>query len=240
MSGWKRLSSAVDSSLFLLLVLIWAVFSFLLTSAFAEAAETPEEAAESSYNLLHEKWLSSKDAYEQHLTQPLFGGGNVPLKSLDESQNGTVSLMCPGTDFLFQVLIQPAETGDLNFIQVAYDSDLNGDFESHYEVSGPISGVCSNGFIKCDEGTWNNCHFYRWSYTNGTLSSVEVPLAELGGCYCINSSCGVEDFLPIKDTVLQSIGGGIASAMVSDNPLLSLIDIPIVYFFLFQKDISFL
>ena len=164
----------------------------------------------------YSRWLSSKENIENNLQKPLIS--NVPLYSLDRSESGNAQLICPGQQTAMEILTQPSGSGDLNFIQVVYDLNLDGNFDGSLYISGPISGVCANGFIKCNAGTWNNCHYYRWRYSNGSLGYEEVPVTALGGCYCINRSCVSTPILSYKDIVLNSIGGGIAAVLSEANP----------------------
>ena len=147
--------------------------------------------------------------------------GSIPLKTLDRSKEGIARINCPGSRALFEILVQPQPSGDLSFISVAYDSDLDGNFDGRYLVQGPVSGVCANGFVKCRAGTWNDCHWYAWQYDGRDLFAEEVSPHALGGCYCINSGCTDTDFFHFKDQVLRSLAAGVAGAMAAAEPRLS-------------------
>ncbi|AEH45813.1 hypothetical protein Thein_1959 [Thermodesulfatator indicus DSM 15286] len=203
---------------FLRIKIITAVFILGLCTAGSVTAGDPVSAGTDIGSQVRKSW-ASEEGFKK-ITQALYTG-NTTLKTLDGSQQGTARINCPGTLSLFEILVQPGPTGDLNFISVTYDVDFDGNFEKQYQIPGPVSGICANGFVKCDAGTWNNCHWYKWKFENEELSAEEVSPSDLGGCYCINTGCTQAGFLTFKDQVLRSLGGGVAGAMAAADPRLS-------------------
>ena len=173
---------------------------------------------ENAYQKMKQVWLRSEEKYQNSLIAPLMTGG--ALFSLDGKSSGNVQLMCPGADPSIDILIQPSGTKDLSFITVAYDSNGDGRIDSHATFTGPISGVCADGFARCSPGSWNNCTFYRWTF-DGVLRAEQVPQSLLTNCCCINSSCTSLPFTSYSKQVLQTVGSGVVSAIVRARPRLA-------------------
>jgi len=138
---------------------------------------------------------------------------NQQLKTVDGSKSGDGKIICGGGNTQEYLSIGYTGTSDIT-VSVQMDKNLDGTKETSWSFSG-ISGVCSNGAIKCSSGTWNNCKYYKWSYNGGTLWLNETQPVLVGGCYCINSSCGSLAATQ-KSSILNDISGAIAPLM-SDN-----------------------
>jgi hypothetical protein len=120
---------------------------------------------------------------------------------------------------MVEILAQPPSTGDLGTLTISRDKDLDGHFDEALSVPQPVSGICANGIIACDAGTWNNCHTYRWTVGSGNdLKLAEVDLTSLAACYCINASCGSNLAWTNLATVLKDIGGGVVGALTTADP----------------------
>jgi hypothetical protein len=51
-----------------------------------------------------------------------------------------------------------------------------------------VSGICENGYVSCDPGTWNNCKYYV--YKNGSFQPAS-SYQELLSCFCVSQgACG--------------------------------------------------
>jgi len=100
------------------------------------------------------------------------------------------------------ITITYSGNSDIN-INVQIDKNLNASFSS-YNITG-VSGICSNGFIKCNLDSWNGCKYYQYTYNNA-LSINEVSFNQLSGCSCINSSCN-NSSQHYKKSILGDIGG---------------------------------
>ncbi len=189
-------------------------FSFLGNEVYSGTAETE---AQNLFNAIQQNWLKDKDTYESKLYKPLTT--NTPLSSLDGNSTGSGTLVCPGRqEGLIIEILQNPTTRDLDRISISYDTDLDGNFSS-LNVNGPISGVCANGFVVCDLGTWNNCQFYRWEFSSGTLSFIPAAPHEMGGCYCINTSCQAN---LNEAEILRILGTGVGGAISVGFPSLML------------------
>ena len=191
---------------------------FLLISLLAQPlwAGEAEDAAMEVGGQVKANW-GSPESFSEKLADPIMTG-SIPLTTLDGNSSGIAQISCPGTKTLFEILVQPGQTSDLTLVNVSYDSDIDGNLDSLLSVSIPVSGACANGFISCQPGTWNECHWYSWTFENATLGYQEVVPGDLGGCYCFNSGCSNAGFWPLKDQILRSLGAGVAAAMTKENP----------------------
>jgi len=135
----------------------------------------------------------------------------------------------PSSESFLEVNIVPQSGGDIR-VYIQQDTDFDGTFNQSYFISQIASGVCGNGIISCDPGTWNNCRYFEWSST-GTTSNITLNevfqtsdgVLPLGGCYAINASADPthsRTSLVFGDIngVLRSIGGGIVGAIQSTDP----------------------
>ncbi len=129
------------------------------------------------------------------------------------SVSGVFNSSNQGEAFL-EITIAPSGGGDIYPLFVRLDSDLDGTFDKNKQFSTNVSGICSDGFISCDAGTWNNCLYYSWSADNNlNVSANSVASTQVGGCYCINNSCGTMLVWNNTDAILKAIGDGIALAI---------------------------
>lgn len=120
-----------------------------------------------------------------------------------------------------EVTIAPSGGGDIFPVFVKLDTDLDGAYDHNTQVSAVVSGVCSDGIISCDSGTWSNCLHYAWTANDNLQVSLESVLStEIGGCFCINNSCGNGLVFRNIDTILKKIGDGIVMAVQAVEPRL--------------------
>lgn len=138
----------------------------------------------------------------------------------------SAQIQAPSTDAFLELFVQPSASGDIIHAVVRQDTDFDGRYDHAYTLSLPVSGVCANGFISCEPGTWSNCRYFRWTADDqGRVSSEEVPhaAAYLGGCYCINASCGAGSALAWRNIgqILEHLGGGAVGAVQERDPRLS-------------------
>ena len=113
-------------------------------------------------------------------------------------------------------------------VMVMQDTNLDGQMDYQYNMPFPVSGICGNGVIGCDVGTWNNCHYWQWvANTKGQLSIQQTDLTKMGGCYCINNSCGNNVAWSNLSLILKDLGGGATGAIMTANPKYSLTGVEI-------------
>lgn len=163
----------------------------------------------------------------QGFTNPLIGG-NAPMTTLDGSQSFTSQLSCPSSTQFLDLLAVPSATGDLSELIIGQDIDLDGTGDASYQVPFGVSGICGNGIISCGRGTWNSCQFYRWTAaSDGRAGLQNVTPTALGGCFCINSSCGNSLAFSNLGSILTTLGGGVVGALQGNNPKYAISDVRI-------------
>lgn len=162
----------------------------------------------------------------QEFTNPLLG--NTLMTTLDGSQNFTSRLSCPASTEFLNLLAVPSATGDLFQVIIGQDTDLDGTGDASYQVPFGVSGICGNGIISCDPGTWNNCRYYRWTAgSDGRAGLQNATPTALGGCFCINASCGNNLAFSNLGSVLTTLGGGVVGALQKSNPNYAISDVRI-------------
>ena len=157
-------------------------------------------------------------ALKNNVTMPLTSGTTM-MKTLDGAKSFDATMSAPSSNRFLEIFMQPGPSGDLSVVTIGQDTDANGTLDYSFNIGVPVSGVCANGFISCTPGTWNNCKPYKWVSTGGKVSFVEDVLTDtdLGGCYCINSSCGSRLVWNNAGIVLQDLGGGVVGALTAEN-----------------------
>ncbi|RMG01675.1 MAG: hypothetical protein D6726_09075 [Nitrospirae bacterium] len=150
------------------------------------------------------------------LYKPMTGGGQ--MSTFDGNTQFTANVTCPSSQQFLEIFIQPSGTGDIAYMSITQDTNMDGNLDSYYPVYG-ISGVCANGYISCAPGTWTNCQYYKWiADSYGRISREQASLANLESCYCINSSCGSSLVWTNINQVLEDLGGGVVGALHLTNP----------------------
>ena len=144
------------------------------------------------------------------LINPLLNS-NTPMTTLNGKTSFNAQISCPSSSNLLQLNFFPMGSGDFELL-ISQNTNPASNNSFNYTATVPlISGVCTNGFIACDAGTWNNCKYYQWgTNSNGGIIWNNVStLQSLGTCFCVNNSCGGlfnSDFKNIAGT----IGGGLS------------------------------
>ena len=208
-------------------VLILLVLSYFFISFTAFAQEQDPSQTGLSLGNQANSLFGTKEGINARMFTPAMSE-NAPMKTLDGSKEFNAKLLCPGSSKFMEIFIQPSNSGDLVNVVVSQDIGMNGTTDYSFSVPFAISGACANGVISCTPGTWNDCQAYKWtSDKEGRVSLAVTAITNLGGCYCINSSCGsnlVWNNLPI---VLRSLGGGAAGAVHSSNSRIVISDVEI-------------
>ena len=131
-------------------------------------------------------------------------------------------IACEAASEFLRVTILPSATNDIDQFVMELDTDLNGSFDRQQLYPGPISGICNNGVVRCDAGSFNNCQYLQWSTTSGTVDLVPVAPSALGACYCMNNSCGNNLLWTNRTKVLSDLTTAIARSVLTLNPRLNL------------------
>ena len=192
------------------LALIWTCASQVTQ------AQTMDSRARSAAAAAQAK-TGSSDALLQNYVTP--GMSGQPITSVDNSKSFTPTISCQKTVNLLEVLVQPSATGDIGTVRISQDRDFDGSFDISGTLPAPVSGICANGIIACQPGTWNECHYFKWDVdTAKALKLSEVAMPELAGCYCVNNSCGANLVWGNLDAILKDLGGGMVGALTTADP----------------------
>lgn len=206
--------------------LLFIAFFLLYPPFILYAAEDARQAGTNQGNAAIDKY-GSKENFKGNIVNPQLNS-NTPMNTIDNSTSFNAQLICPSSNSFLEVFVQPASSGDLGVVIIRQDMDLDGNPDYSYQVPVTVSGVCANGVISCDSGTWNNCKYYAWtSDDNNNVSIKKVDITELGGCYCINNACGNNLVWQNIGVVLRSLGGGAAGSVMVKNPVYAISDIKI-------------
>ncbi len=163
--------------------------------------------------------LGSKSALKSNILTPASSGGAIQMHSLNGQNPFNGSISNPKGKRILEILIHPTSTGDLSPVYVYENTGSGNQYNYSYTVPFEVSGICANGLISCEPGTWKNCKYYKWvADSSGRVSLEERPSTDFGGCYCINNSCGYNLATNNLSIVLKDIGGGaIGAVMQSGN-----------------------
>lgn len=195
-------------------VLIWMLCSALVLPVSGADVRSQAQGAADAVKGRY----GSAQGLEDGAFKPLSGEGQFQTQ---DGQTFEASLECPASSRFLKATIVPQGSGDIQMIGIELDRDLNGSLETSLSFTGPLAAVCSNGVQQCTPGTTSNCQGRRWRSTGSSVSLENVPVSELGGCYCINNSCGASLLLQNSRKVLTDIGTGIANVLATTNPRLS-------------------
>lgn len=202
-----------------------AAILLLLCAGPALSQIDPKQAAQESANQALSKF-GSAEGIRENASNPLTSEG-TPMTTIGNETSFNARMSCPSSSNFLTVSISPTLTGDLFPVSIGQDTDFDGENDATYQPPFPVSGICGNGVISCDPGEWTNCSFYKWDAApSGRADLLSVPMEQLGGCYCINNSCGA----PLSSNLsvaLKDLGGGVAGAIQSINPKHAVTDVRI-------------
>src|SRR3546814_16826382 len=85
------------------------------------------------------------------------------ISTVDNSRTFAPNIACQKTATMLEVVVQPSGTGDLGRVSIARDTDLDGTVDATSNLPVPVSGICANGVVSCQPGSWHGCSFYRWA-----------------------------------------------------------------------------
>lgn len=166
--------------------------------------------------------IDSSGEINERIAKPLTSSG-TPMKTYgpqEQQQTFNAQLTAPSSNSFLEVLAQPASSGDLAEVRIKQDTDFDDSPDYAYNLSVRVSGVCANGIVSCDAGTWDNCSYYKWTADDGAKISLAPAdsIADLSACYCINNNCGGNLVWNNLDIILKDLGGGVVSAIHTKDP----------------------
>lgn len=160
--------------------------------------------------------------------RPVSGENNMKTYDGKTAFNGKA--VCKGSSEFMRMLVQPTTNGNLKLLNIMQDTDMNGSLDITTSPGWDISVVCSNGFQTCsDANNAATCTSWAWvadpkSYQ---LGRKNVAMTDLGGCYCINNSCGSNLAWNNLGQILNDLGGGASQALSRANPWFTLSQIKV-------------
>jgi len=200
------------------------LFIFTLLNA-NEAFDTGKNQAKDLLNVY-------KKNMDSRINKPMTS--DTPLYTTDNSKSSVANLSC-GAEKPF-IRVGYSGSSDINIV-ISGDLDFNGNYEKNWYINS-VSGVCSNGFIKCSPNSWSNCHYYEWQFNGNDITYQEVSYSELGGCYCINSSCK-SLAASYKTQIENDIAGGISGVIKNNgNYIISKTDNDSNYVYIWGQSIN--
>jgi len=188
-----------------------SVLAFCLAVAVAFGQQ--DYGAEEVWNKVKGKF-GSKEGIKQNADVPL--KTDAPMTNVEGTQSFDVRVQCPSKREGVRITFLPLAGNDYRLV-VEQDLDLNGSYEYVYDTQSNgviVSGVCSAGVVSCSGGgSWTNCAYYRWEADpQGYVFLVPTDdTSTLGGCFCSNSSCGVNSLDP---AIVDYVAGGVSQAIM--------------------------
>jgi len=204
-----------------------AALFFILSILGAESASAqndPKQAAQDSANQALSRF-GSPSGIRDNASIPLTGQGAL-MTTIDGAKLFNAAMTCPSSTKFLNVLIAPSATGDLSQLLIGQDINLDGVIDYSYQPPFPVSGICANGVVSCIPGQWANCNFFQWTADPAGRASLQgASQMSLGGCYCINTSCGSNLAVTNLDSILRNLGGGVVGAVQGNNPKFAITDV---------------
>lgn len=198
---------------------------FFVSPVFSQSSSDAMNNKAKSIGSSFDSKYGSYDSLSENVVSPMTGNGSL---STMNGQSFTGKLACTKQSTFARSYYLPSSTGDIQQLKIMYDSQLKGDApDKTLSVNERISGVCGNGFYSCDAGTWNNCKAYKWDYKQDEISYKLSNPSLLGGCYCINNSCG--STLAIRNTpqVMRHLLTGAVTPFMEINSGYSISDVTV-------------
>lgn len=203
----KHLQRALPREAVVTVLVLWCCHAVAADPAITRAQSVAD-------NFKHGRF-DSKGAIVNTAVEPLQG------KTKMVAQDGTqfsADIQCGKAWPLLDIFAAPSSTGDLQKLVISADLNLDGKIDSTVSPSTLISGICMNGYISCDAGTWNNCNGWEWTASNAAIGVTNTTITNLKGCYCINNSCGSNLVWSNLGTVLRDVGVAITMKIQEIKP----------------------
>lgn len=203
----------------LLFFFVLSLVAVIVSHAYAQTAIfDPEQAAEKLSGKVSSKF-GSQEGIRQNAVNPLTTGGSQMSDIGGTTTFDAPLVFCPASRKFLDVTIIPGSTGDITSVYIQQDTDFDSVFDYTYSVPVHVSGVCGNGVISCDAGTWSNCSHFKWVADTGGKAGLQASgMQDLGGCFCVNNSCGTALVINQLNYVLSVLGGGVVGAVQAVNP----------------------
>ncbi|EHH2108769.1 hypothetical protein PJO11_001650 [Campylobacter coli] len=185
------------------------LFLALTACSFLQASNNAAAEGNSFGSQLSNYFKSNADSAINSLTN----GGEI--RTVDGKQKANVQMACEESKSGEFLNIDYTGTSDIN-IQIKFDKNVDGKVDKIWSFDN-VSGICTDGVVKCDKNSWNNCEYFKYSYGDN-INLIKTTIDNLNGCYCINSSCGSVS-AKNRDKILYDIAGPIYSTLSAESRL---------------------
>lgn len=213
------------SQLILLAAFMAATFSYAQSSKPQKLPEASVKSARDMATTVNDNLGSAQKISDNAIT-PLTS--DAKMKTLDGSEEFNANYMCTSENAFADITIVPLGNSNIRILNLRLDTNQDGRLDSYQTPNWEMTGICANGFINCsDPLNSRTCNYYKWEASSFRLSTSEVPVTGVGGCYCINNRCGNNLAMKNIETVLRDISSGIASALIKSSPMYALTNIKI-------------
>lgn len=161
--------------------------------------------------------LTSAESLSQNFQTPILNQSGS-MTDLSSSKSFNTDVLCSASNNYLTVTGQILSNGETE-LTYEFDSNVDGYVDTSNTLSN-ISGYCSNGYIQCDIGTWQNCRYSLWQMNSSGLYAVNVPPEDvhlMKGCHCANASCLPVPQDHLSDNV-ERLGTSIANTAQAFEP----------------------
>lgn len=192
-----------------------SIFLVLACASSVFAQSTPNDIANQLYMQIFQKY-GTVEGLTTNAIIPMTT--NTKMTTVDNSVSfyTATQMKCKSTKQFISISVWPLASGDIDKVIVSEDLNTDGGVDYSYTSPVIVSGICANGFISCDAGTWHNCTNWKWvSDSTGKIVIASTSNDQLGSCYCINNNCGSHAVMTQLSYILYSIGSGVVGALES-------------------------
>ncbi|MBF4254699.1 conjugal transfer protein TraN, partial [Vibrio anguillarum] len=92
------------------------------------------------------------------------------MSTFDGKKNFDFTLQCKGSNKFLNMMVQPKSNGNLTLRTIQQDTSMNGEFDTVLTPNYEMTGICSNGFLKCDNpATGEGCTSYKWTASSNSM-----------------------------------------------------------------------
>lgn len=170
--------------------------------------------------------FSSGHSLEEGLLKPL--NSDKKLSTIDGETEFDADVGCASQAWALNVAMQAGPNNNVGQITAYLDMDNDGTINQTSAVNGPFAAVCTNGLLSCTDDSATNCTGKRWVMNGMNIGLQDVTKNSLGGCYCVNDSCGDSLLQTNSEKIIGDIGVGISKALEASNPRLTTGDLEYV------------
>jgi len=118
--------------------------------------------------------IGSIDKLKENVITPMTGGNDLPVQG---GEQVTLNTPCPSSTSFLEVTVGSAGSGgDITSVYIRQDTNLDGVIDySLYAPVPRISGVCADGLVACNAGSWDGCNYHRWNAdSSGRLTTIAL------------------------------------------------------------------